>query len=104
MRWVTAALNGELEKAEFVTDPYFGVAVPTSCPNVPEELMIPANTWKDKAAYEAKAKELARSFVENFKKYNKMPADVVAAGPRCKHNIKIQHPVIAGAVFCFSTE
>ena len=67
---VTAALNGELEKAEFVTDPYFGVAVPTSCPNVPEELMIPANTWKDKAAYEAKAKELARSFVENFKKYN----------------------------------
>ena len=79
---VTAALNGELEKAEFVTDPYFGVAVPTSCPNVPEELMIPANTWKDKAAYEAKAKELARSFVENFKKYNKMPADVVAAGPK----------------------
>ena len=79
---VTAALNGELEKAEFVTDPYFGVAVPPSCPNVPEELMIPANTWKDKAAYEAKAKELARSFVENFKKYNKMPADVVAAGPK----------------------
>ena len=79
---VTAALNGELEKAEFVTDPYFGVAVPTSCPNVPEELMISANTWKDKAAYEAKAKELARSFVENFKKYNKMPADVVAAGPK----------------------
>lgn len=79
---VTAALNGELEKAEFVTDPYFGVAVPTSCPNVPEELMIPANTWKDKAAYEEKAKELARSFVENFKKYNKMPADVVAAGPK----------------------
>ena len=79
---VTAALNGELEKAELVTDPYFGVAVPTSCPNVPEELMIPANTWKDKAAYEAKAKELARSFVENFKKYDKMPADVVAAGPK----------------------
>lgn len=79
---VTAALNGELEKAEFVTDPYFGVAVPTSCPNVPEELMIPANTWRDKAAYEAKAKELARSFVENFKKYDKMPADVVAAGPK----------------------
>ena len=79
---VTAALNGELEKAEFVTDPYFGVAVPTSCPNVPEELMIPANTWRDKAAYEAKAKELARSCVENFKKYDKMPADVVAAGPK----------------------
>ena len=81
---VTAALNGELEKAEFVTDPYFGVAVPTSCPNVPEELMIPANTWKDKAAYEAKAKELARSFVENFKKYTRMSAEVVAAGPKAE--------------------
>jgi len=81
---VTAALNGELEKAEFVVDPYFGVSVPTSCPNVPDELMIPANTWEDKAAYEAKAKELARSFVENFKQYTKMPADVVAAGPKAE--------------------
>lgn len=102
---VTAALNGELEKAEFVTDPYFGVAVPTSCPNVPEELMIPCQHMEvSRQPTKAKAKELARSFVENFKKYDKMPADVVAAGPRCKHNIKIQHPLIAGAVFCFSTE
>ena len=59
---ITAALNGTLEKAEFVTDPYFGVAVPTTCEGVPSELMIPANTWEDKAAYEAKAKELAKSF------------------------------------------
>ncbi len=34
---VTAALTGEIEKAEFVTDPY-GVQVPTSCPpGVPDE-------------------------------------------------------------------
>ena len=81
---ITAALNGTLEKAEFVTDPYFGVAVPTTCEGVPSELMIPANTWEDKAAYEAKAKELAKSFVENFKKYTHMPADVVAAGPKAE--------------------
>ena len=79
---VTAALNGELEKATFETDPYFGVAVPTTCPNVPDELMIPANTWEDKEAYAAKAKELAASFVENFKKYTHMSAEVVAAGPK----------------------
>ena len=79
---VTAALNGELEKAEFVTDPYFGVAVPTSCEGVPADLLIPANTWEDKAAYDAKAKELAKSFVENFKKYTHMSAEVVAAGPK----------------------
>ena len=29
---VTAALNGDIEKSEFVTDPTFGVKVPTSIP------------------------------------------------------------------------
>lgn len=82
---VTAALNGELEKAQFVTDPYFGVQVPTSCPGVPDEQMIPAKQWgDDQAGYEKKAKELAHSFVENFKKYTHMPADVVAAGPKAE--------------------
>ena len=81
---VTAALSGELEKAEFVTDPYFGVAVPTACEGVPAELLIPANTWEDQAAYEAKAKELAKSFVENFKKYTHMSEEVVAAGPKAE--------------------
>ncbi|MBQ8389878.1 MAG: phosphoenolpyruvate carboxykinase (ATP) [Oscillibacter sp.] len=81
---VTAALSGELEKAEFVTDPYFGVAVPTACEGVPAELLIPANTWEDKAAYEAKAKDLAKSFVENFKKYTHMSEEVIAAGPKAE--------------------
>lgn len=81
---VTAALNGDLQNVEFVEDPYFGVSVPKTCPNVPDELMIPINTWQDKAAYETKAKELAKSFVENFKKYTHMPADVVAAGPKAE--------------------
>ncbi len=79
---VTAALNGDLEKGEFVTDPFFGVAVPTACEGVPSELLIPANTWEDKAAYEAKAKELAKSFVENFKKYTHMSEEVINAGPK----------------------
>ena len=79
---VTAALNGDLEQGEFVTDPFFGVAVPTKVAGVPDELLIPENTWEDKAAYQAKAQELAKSFVENFKKYTHMSAEVVAAGPK----------------------
>ncbi len=79
---VTAALTGEIEKSEFVTDPTFGVAVPTSVEGVPAELLIPANTWEDKAAYEASCKKLARSFTENFKKYTHMSPEVVAAGPK----------------------
>ena len=79
---VTAALTGEIEKSEFVTDPTFGVQVPTAIEGVPSELLIPANTWEDKAAYEASCKKLAASFVENFKKYTHMPQEVVEAGPK----------------------
>ncbi len=79
---VTAALNGDLEKGEFVTDPHFGVSVPTAVKDVPSELLIAENTWEDKEAYHAKAKELVNLFVENFKKYTHMPKEVVDAGPK----------------------
>ena len=78
----TAALTGEIEKSQFVTDPTFGVQVPTSIEGVPSELLIPENTWEDKAAYQASCKKLAASFVENFKKYTHMSDEVVAAGPK----------------------
>ena len=79
---VTAALTGEIEKAEFVKDPVFGVEVPTSVEGVPSEILIPANTWEDKVAYDEKVKTLATSFIENFKKYTTASADIVAAGPK----------------------
>ena len=79
---VTAALTGEIEKAEFVTDPVFGVAIPTSVEGVPSEILIPENTWEDKAAYAEKVKTLATGFIENFKKYTTASAEIVAAGPK----------------------
>ena len=81
---VTAALTGEIEKADFVTDPTFGVQVPTAIEGVPSDLLIPENTWADKEAYRAACRKLASSFVENFKKYNRMSAEVVAAGPKAE--------------------
>jgi phosphoenolpyruvate carboxykinase (ATP) len=80
---VTAALNGELLKSEFVKDPYFGVSVPTTCPGVPDELLIPEKTWADKAAYAEAAKKLSKMFVDNFaEKYSDMPEEVIKAGPK----------------------
>jgi phosphoenolpyruvate carboxykinase (ATP) len=38
----------------------------TECPNVPSEILIPANTWDDNAAFQATAKKLANLFVKNF--------------------------------------
>ena len=79
---VSAALNGELEKAEFVLHPVFNVYVPTSCPNVPDELLDARAMWADKEAYDKQAKLLASRFVENFKKYSNMPDYIVNAGPK----------------------
>jgi phosphoenolpyruvate carboxykinase (ATP) len=83
-KMVTAALTGAIEKVEMVKDPYFGVMVPTEIEGVPSDLLIVENTWEDKAAYAEKAKDLSRKFVENFKKYTHMSAEVVAAGPKAE--------------------
>ncbi|MFO7863475.1 MAG: phosphoenolpyruvate carboxykinase (ATP) [Salinivirgaceae bacterium] len=65
---VDAALNGELESANYVKDELFHVNVPTSVANVPDEILIPKNTWADKAEYEKTAKMLAQKFCDNFDK------------------------------------
>ena len=80
---VDAIHSGELAKAPTVEDPIFGVAVPSACPNVPSEILIPKNTWSDKAAYDAQAKKLAVLFADNFKKYADLASESVRrAGPR----------------------
>lgn len=66
---VNAALDGTLEKVEFVKDPNFGVLVPTSCPNVPDEVLQPKNTWSDKSAYDAAAADVAKRFEKNFAQF-----------------------------------
>lgn len=66
---IHAALDGGLDNVAFETDSIFGLAVPTSCPNVPSEILMPRNTWADKDAYDAKAKELVAKFEENFRKF-----------------------------------
>jgi phosphoenolpyruvate carboxykinase (ATP) len=79
---VRAALNGELADVPTETDPFFGVEVPTGVPGVPSEILRPRETWPDKGAYDAKARELAGMFVENFAAYADGVEDAVrSAGP-----------------------
>ena len=65
---VNAALTGQLLDAEYVEDETFHIGVPTSIPGVPSEVLIPKNTWPDKAAYDARAKALAGDFCDHFDK------------------------------------
>jgi phosphoenolpyruvate carboxykinase (ATP) len=75
--------SGELSRAKTEPDPVFGVAIPTACPGVPAEVLIPRTAWKDAAAYDATACRLAGLFRENFKKYAAdVSADVLAASPK----------------------
>jgi phosphoenolpyruvate carboxykinase (ATP) len=80
---IDAIHSGALANVQCVEDPHFGFAVPTSCPEVPPDLLQPRNTWSDKAAYDDKAKKVAALFRENFKKYEaQASAEVRAGGPK----------------------
>jgi phosphoenolpyruvate carboxykinase (ATP) len=80
---VRAALQGKLADVAYELDPVFGVDVPTSVPGVPDEVLRPRDTWPDPAAYDAKARELARMFAANFDAYRDGVSDGVgSAGPR----------------------
>ena len=80
---LNAALDGDLDDVEFVTDERFGFEVPTSCPGVPAEVLQPRDTWNNGEAYDATANKLASMFNENFKRYEAgVSADVNAAAPK----------------------
>jgi phosphoenolpyruvate carboxykinase (ATP) len=82
---IRAAFSGALDEVGYDPDPIFKVAVPHSCPDVPTELLRPRGTWADAAAYDAKARELARRFNDNFADYAEAAGDAVrAAAPRAE--------------------
>ena len=74
---VNAVLNGELNNVEYETDPVFGVEIPKTCPNVPQEVLNPRNTWADKTAYDNQARKLAAMFIENFKQFEDQVSEEV---------------------------
>ena len=75
---VNAAIEGSLKGASYQKEPFFGLAIPSAVPGVPDEVLNPRNAWADKAAYDVQAKKLAALFFENFKKFE------AQAGPGVK--------------------
>ena len=91
---INAALNGELRDIPTTRDPNFGIAVPTSCPNVPAEVLSPRNTWADKAAYDTQARALATMFIDNFKAFaGEVSSEVNLAGPVLTSKGMAAHPL-----------
>ena len=66
---VRAALDGKLKNVPVRKEPFFGLLVPESCPEVPSDVLMARNTWSDKTAYDNTARDLTKRFETNFKKF-----------------------------------
>ena len=66
---IRAAMNGELDHTEMHKDPVFGLMSPTTCANVPSDVLIPERVWEDSKAYASAVAKLANLFTENFAQF-----------------------------------
>ncbi len=79
---IDAIHNGTLENVDYVADPLFGITIPSTCPNVPAEILTPKNTWADGEAYDKQAHKLAELFIDNFENYKAGSSEaIINAGP-----------------------
>jgi phosphoenolpyruvate carboxykinase (ATP) len=76
--------SGELAQAEYENYPIFNLAIPTSCPGVPSQILNPRGVWKSgEDNYLQEATRLGKKFQENFLKYQDgVTKEVIAAGPQ----------------------
>lgn len=87
---IDAIHSGELETADYTTTDLFSLRVPTSCPDVPADVLLPQNSWADKADFDKTLMHLAGLFKKNFQKYadgaglvsRELAATITAAGPK----------------------
>jgi phosphoenolpyruvate carboxykinase (ATP) len=87
-RLLAAALDGSLHRANFRTDPYFGLAIPTSVPGVEPHILEPVKTWASKGDFAEAAKRLVGMFRENFAKFERhVDEEVRGAGPAPRINV-----------------
>jgi phosphoenolpyruvate carboxykinase (ATP) len=75
---VNAAIEGRIAP-DFITEPFFGLRIPKSVPDVPADVLDPRHAWPDKAAYDTQAEKLAKLFYENFKRFEAHASDAVKA-------------------------
>lgn len=80
---IDAIHDDSFKNIEFVRDEAFGFEVPKECPNVPAEVLMPANTWQDKDRYREVRAGLIALFKENFRQFEQnVHKDIVGAGPK----------------------
>jgi phosphoenolpyruvate carboxykinase (ATP) len=76
---LSAALDGSLAQVEFRREPVFGLLIPVSVPGVPADVLDPRQSWADKAAYDATARNLVARFESNFSAFAEYVGEDVLA-------------------------
>jgi len=80
---LNAALDGRLEEVQYDLDPVFGFQVPQHCPGVPADILNPGSSWDEPETYLQAYRDLARDFIQNFKRFeDHCPREWAEAGPK----------------------
>jgi len=79
---ITQILNGDIEQAQCREDAHFGFQVPVALDGIDGDLLDPAKTWTDSAAFEETAGKLVKLFKENFKNYEETSSGYSKFGPK----------------------
>jgi phosphoenolpyruvate carboxykinase (ATP) len=80
---IKAAITGALNNVEYREHPIFGLSIPKTCPDVPNAVLNPRDTWRNEEEYDVMAENLAQRFIKNFEKYKaKAAAEIINAGPK----------------------
>lgn len=77
---IDAIHSGHLSKGQYDTLPVFNLAVPKSCPGVPEDILMPSKGWSNQDEYMRSLRSLAEKFNKNFDSYRELCSESIASG------------------------
>ncbi len=83
---ISAALAGVLDNVGYRKHSIFGAEIPLTCPDVPNEILSPRETWRNDKGFYEKANDLAVRFRKNFDKFRDLANEEILSGEPVPNN------------------